>query len=195
MTSRNDMWALAEQTAAGQRAITEIVDSVEETKRWPVAIVISGFQTGADQGGSRAGKACGYTTGGMMPKGFMTEDGPRPDLAETYGATESEHEGYEHRTRWNINNSDATLIFVQGRQTDGGSLMTEQHAKRTGKLSLVIQVLPGTMPTCVPDVDSVRRWLQACHVRIVNIAGNRESKSPGIGIAVETLCLEILRKP
>ena len=189
------MFELAEQTDFSQRAINEIVDAVTAAKLWPLVCVISGFQTGADQGGSRAGKACGYTTGGMMPKGFLTEDGPRPDLAAEYGAVESEHEGYEHRTRWNINNSDATLIFVLGRAADGGSLLTEQHAKRTGKLSLVVQVLPGTMPTCVPDALSVRRWLQACHVRTVNIAGNRESKSPGIGVAVETLCLEILRKP
>lgn len=194
MSNRHDMFELAEATAFSQRAITEIVDAVTEAKLWPLTIVISGFQTGADQGGSRAGKACGYATGGMMPKGFLTEDGPRPDLAAEFGAVESQQEGYEHRTRWNINNSDATLIFVY-RTVDGGSLFTERFAKHVGKLALVVQVLPGTMPTCVPDVRSIRHWLQACHVRTVNIAGNRESKSPGIGVAVETLCLEILRKP
>ena len=43
--------------------------------------VISGGQTGADQAGWRAAKASGIPTGGWMPKGFLTEDGPRPEFA------------------------------------------------------------------------------------------------------------------
>ncbi|MFZ8324119.1 YpsA SLOG family protein, partial [Staphylococcus aureus] len=37
--------------------------------------VISGGQTGADQAGLRAGKAAGLETGGMVPKGCLTDDG------------------------------------------------------------------------------------------------------------------------
>jgi hypothetical protein len=44
--------------------------------------VISGFQIGVDQGAMRAAKAAGIPTGGAMPKGFLTEDGPRPEFAE-----------------------------------------------------------------------------------------------------------------
>ena len=48
--------------------------------------IISGFQTGADIGGILAAKRLGLETGGTMPKGFRTEDGPRPEFAELYGA-------------------------------------------------------------------------------------------------------------
>ena len=50
--------------------------------------IISGGQTGADQAGWRAARACGIPTGGAMPKGFLTEDGPRPEFAGLYGARE-----------------------------------------------------------------------------------------------------------
>ena len=40
-----------------------------------------GGQTGADQGGLRAARACGIPTGGWAPRGWQTEDGPCPALA------------------------------------------------------------------------------------------------------------------
>jgi Circularly permutated YpsA SLOG family len=40
--------------------------------------IISGGQTGADQAGWRAAKACGLETGGWMPKGWKTELGCSP---------------------------------------------------------------------------------------------------------------------
>jgi hypothetical protein len=39
-------------------------------------LVISGGQTGADQGGLRATRACGIPTGGWAPRGWLTEAGP-----------------------------------------------------------------------------------------------------------------------
>ena len=50
--------------------------------------VITGGRTGADQAGWRAACAHGIITGGAMPKGDRTEDGPRPEFAELYGAVE-----------------------------------------------------------------------------------------------------------
>jgi hypothetical protein len=49
--------------------------------------VISGFQTGADIAGIFAARDHGIPAGGAVPRGFLTEDGPRPDYAELYGAT------------------------------------------------------------------------------------------------------------
>jgi hypothetical protein len=45
--------------------------------------VIAGGQTGADQAGWRAARASGIATWGFMPLGFLTEDGPRPEFAES----------------------------------------------------------------------------------------------------------------
>ena len=50
--------------------------------------VLSGGQSGADQASWRAAKTHGIPTGGAMPKGFRTEDGPRPEFAERYGAVD-----------------------------------------------------------------------------------------------------------
>jgi hypothetical protein len=47
--------------------------------------VVSGGQTGPDQGAWRAAKACGIPAGGFMPRGSMTEEGPRPEFAGPYG--------------------------------------------------------------------------------------------------------------
>src|SRR3954468_5873601 len=73
--------------------------------------VISGFQTGADQAGIRAARAHGIPTGGAMPKGFLTEDGPRPEFAEIYGAVELPTASYPDRTEQNVRDSDGTLWF------------------------------------------------------------------------------------
>lgn len=44
--------------------------------------VISGGQTGVDQAALRAAKAARIPTGGYAPKGWLTEDGPAPWLAD-----------------------------------------------------------------------------------------------------------------
>jgi hypothetical protein len=42
--------------------------------------IITGGQTGADQAGWRVAQAFGIRTGGGRPRGFLTEEGPRPAL-------------------------------------------------------------------------------------------------------------------
>jgi hypothetical protein len=36
-----------------------------------------------------------------MPRGYLTEDGPRPEFAELYGAAETSSASYPPRTRMN----------------------------------------------------------------------------------------------
>jgi hypothetical protein len=73
--------------------------------------VISGGQTGADQAGWRAARMFDIPTGGFMPRGFLTEDGPRPDFAELFGAVEMPTPDYRARTEQNVRDSDATVWF------------------------------------------------------------------------------------
>ena len=47
-------------------------------------------------------QAYGIPRGGAMPLGFVTEDGPRPDYAELYGAVELPTPSYPERTRGNV---------------------------------------------------------------------------------------------
>lgn len=155
--------------------------------------VISGGQTGADQAGLRAAKILGYRTGGMMPLGYRTEAGPRPDLAVEFGLEMSRFEGYEHRTRHNIRGSDATIIFSLG-SLDGGSYLTSASAQAQGKpLMVITEWHEGIGFRPLPA--ACRRFLIDRAIVTVNIAGNRESKSPGIGGWVEAYLLEVLKQP
>ena len=72
--------------------------------------IISGGQMGADQAGWRAARRAGLPTSGWMPRGFETEDGPRPEFAGEFGAVEVAG-GYKVRTRANARDSDATVWF------------------------------------------------------------------------------------
>ena len=48
--------------------------------------IISGGQSGADRAGWRAAKAFGVSSGGWMPRGILTDDGPHPEFADQFGA-------------------------------------------------------------------------------------------------------------
>ena len=72
--------------------------------------IISGGQTGADQVALRAARAPGVPTGGWAPKGWLTEDGPAPWLAD-FGLAECPEPGYSARTLANVRDSDVTLRF------------------------------------------------------------------------------------
>jgi len=81
--------------------------------------VISGGQTGVDQAAWRAAKALGIPTGGSMTRAFQTEDGPRPEFAEMFGAVELGSVNYPARTRANVRDSDGTIWFGDVREVTG----------------------------------------------------------------------------
>lgn len=134
--------------------------------------VISGGQTGADFAGLLAARDCGIATGGTAPKGYRTENGSDARLAG-FGLVEHESADYRPRTRWNVEDSNLTLIFTGG-VLDGGSALTVQLCNKLGKPYKWFRLLEHS-PVEIAD------WLikQYSH-DVVNIAGNRESKTPGI---------------
>jgi hypothetical protein len=155
-----------------------------------IELVISGGQTGADQAGWRAAKACGIATGGWMPKGFRTEDGFRPGFADLYGAREHESKEYPVRTAANVCDSDAILWF--GSTKSPGFFCTHRAASssRHARPMYVIRVPDGFHP----PVSQVTTWLDLHgNIRRLNVAGNRESSSPGIGSWVERYLAELFR--
>jgi len=74
-----------------------------------VITIISGGQNGVDQAALEAAKELGIPTGGYMPKGFITLDGPRPEFAALYGTTETPSSQYPPRTFANAHRAEATL--------------------------------------------------------------------------------------
>jgi Circularly permutated YpsA SLOG family len=159
--------------------------------------VISGGQTGADQSGWRSAKAVGIDTGGWMPKGFLTEDGPRPEFAELYGAQEHQSPKYPPRTRANILWADATFIF----ETSGSKFLNGMSRGTQLAVGMLISyekpsVIIATRLSEPPSPKSppgVVAWLTEMEVRILNIAGNRESSAPGIGSWVEAYMTAVFR--
>src|SRR4051794_27751768 len=100
--------------------------------------VVSGGQTGADQAGLRAARACGIPTGGWAPLGWQTEDGPAPWLAD-FGLVELPDGGYPERTRANVRDSTATIWFGDPGSPGGRTTLRACH-----KLGMpVLEVLNG----------------------------------------------------
>jgi hypothetical protein len=141
----------------------------------PLRRIISGGQTGAGQAGLQTARRLGLATGGFMPLGFRTETGPRPDLAVTYGLEEIASHHYAKRTKCNVLLSDATVVF--GTTDSPGSYLTVKLCRQLGKPCLP---LPRDLAVSLA-ADRLRHWLRGNAVVTLNVAGNRESQSPGIG--------------
>lgn len=140
--------------------------------------IISGAQTGADRAGLDAALALGLDVGGTVPKGRVTEDGHLTDEEMArYKLHESRFNGYPSRTRTNVQSSDGTVVF--GVPTSAGSAKTIRLCDDLAKPILVLDEV--TLSVMRHDAIKVfRSWAKANGVRVLNVAGNRESKNPGI---------------
>jgi hypothetical protein len=147
--------------------------------------IVSGGQSGADQAGWRAARAFGLSSGGWMPRGFLTEEGPRLEFAELYAAEEMPTEIPRDRTQRNALESDATVWF--GVTTTSGAQETVGACHRFGK-----PCLPVT-PDASFDPSYVAAWIAENKIATLNVAGNRESDEPGIGERVERFLGEVLQ--
>lgn len=135
--------------------------------------VVSGGQTGVDRAALDVAIAVGIACGGWCPRGRIAEDGPIPNF---YPLKETKRRAYIERTRLNVEESDGTLIITEDAPT-GGTERTLEHAERMGKPVLVVEV--GDGPDDV-NITRVRDWVAENGIRIVNIAGPRESTRDGI---------------
>jgi len=151
---------------------------------WRVTTIMSGGQTGADRGGLDAAIALDLEWGGWMPKGRLAEDGVIPEI---YAARmrEAAQPSMSLRTRLNIQDSDGTLLLSFRSELDGGSAFTAEVAERTKKPYLHL-VLPDGGRSAIPTEvrDAVLEWISTAHISVLNVAGPRESKEPGIQAAV-----------
>ena len=143
-------------------------------------LIISGGQTGSDFGALIGAKKCGIPTGGFAPKGYRTESGYMPELEKVYGLVECESPEYRVRTLKNVLFADAVLLICRDFGSVGSDLTVKlcfDHAKPLYKL--VFAHKPSFMPR---DWESTLiLWLNTLRPGILMVAGNRESKAPGIG--------------
>ena len=135
--------------------------------------VVSGGQTGVDRAALDAARSAGVPVGGWCPKGRWAEDGVIPPH---YPLQETPLPDPSQRTAWNVRDSEATLILHPGGPLRGGTAQTEREARQQGKPVLVL-ALDRPVEQLVSDI---RQWLEAHRVRVLNVAGPRESQAPGI---------------
>jgi hypothetical protein len=163
--------------------------------------ILSGGQSGVDQAALRAARACGLPTGGFAPRGWLTEDGPAPWLAE-YGLDEVPppdpgnptgtpvgiaSSGYRRRTILNVSLCDA-LLWLGNPHSPGGRLTLTEAGRKAGKnlllrgLSYIDIGLSGRAGLSLWLPKLIGRFPEGCKLLV---AGNRESSCPGIGRRAE----------
>ena len=148
--------------------------------------IISGGQSVADQAGWRAARTFGISSGGWMPKGFLTEDGPHPEFADQYGAAELTAESDTARTQRNVQDSDATLWF--------GVTTTSRAQETVGACQRFAKPCMPVYPGASFEPCQVAAWITENRIGTLNVAGNREGEEPGIGDRVERFLGEVLRQ-
>jgi len=161
-----------------------------------IAEIMSGGQTGVDQAFLRAAAACRIPTRGWMPRGYLTEDGPRPDLARRFCLEEHLSDKYPPRTAKNIHESDVTLLIAPYRFGPGSKLtmtMCESMKKPC------YHIASDSLHSHYTDARfyAVISWLKKAAALkgalTVNGAGSRESSQPGIGVAAEKFLIALFR--
>jgi len=152
--------------------------------------IISGGQTGADQGGLSAGVILGLETGGTMPKGFRTEDGDKLQFAAIFDMTEHSSRSYVPRTELNVKDSDGTIII--GDNNSVGSKLTIDCCKIHKKPYYRLAWSHKEAAVFNADCLLFRKWLIDNKITTLNVAGNRETKNPGVGIFTKDFLVECL---
>src|SRR3984893_5365907 len=143
--------------------------------------IISGGQTGADRAAPDFAIEKGLEHGGYVPRGRKAEDGR---IDDRYNLVELSTSSYPARTRRNIEESDGTVIFSLERLLSGGTKLTWEHAN---KLSKPVLHIYNARKERILNQDSLRLEIRALtdflcsnKIEILNVAGPRESKEPGV---------------
>lgn len=153
--------------------------------------IISGGQTGVDRGALDAALEARVAHGGFCPLGRRAEDGVIPGR---YDLQEASTDAYPARTAMNVQRAHGTLLLVRGRaglRRSRGTALTLDLCRRQKKawhaadprredhVSRVvawIEELAGALEVPPGWLEGLEREAEL----VVNVAGPRESKEPGI---------------
>jgi hypothetical protein len=144
--------------------------------------IVSGGQTGVDRAALDAAIALGIDHGGWCPAGRRAEDGP---IDPRYCLRETAEVDYAVRTELNVRDSEATLVICRG-EPSSGTLLTVRLARQYARPLLIVDLEKTVVP------HDIRQWLVANGIECLNVAGPRESQSPGIGAAARDLLVAAL---
>jgi len=134
--------------------------------------IVSGGQTGADRAALDFALARHLPHGGWCPRGRRAEDGP---LAPRYQLQETPGDAPAQRTRWNVRDSDGTVILSLTLQLAGGSALTTACARQLGRPLLHLT------PAVARPAQRLREFVAANRIGVLNVAGPRASEEPAVG--------------
>jgi hypothetical protein len=149
--------------------------------------IVSGGQTGADIAALNFAIEHGNVHGGWCPKGRKAEDGL---IAACYLLTETPTSRYLQRTEWNVRDSDGTVIFSLSTELSAGSAKTLALAHKLRKPVIHIARDEGG---ALPE-ERLVRFISDHRIKVLNVAGPRASKEPGIGEFVKDVLSKVWSK-
>lgn len=135
----------------------------------PIQKIISGGQTGVDRAALDVALELGIPCGGWCPRNRLAEDGR---IAGQYPLKETATSDPSVRTELNVIDSDGTLVLTWGKPS-GGTLLTILCARHHHKPLLEMN-LEGQL-----EIEPLHEWIHSQEIRILNIAGPRESHDQG----------------
>lgn len=136
-------------------------------------VLVSGGQTGADQGALEAARACGVPITGWCPGGRWTEAGP---LASSWPLVPTPTRRPIERTLRNLRLADGVLILARRRLRGGSTVLP-----RTAGVACPRRVLD---PASGRSVREAVRFCERHRVAYLNVGGPRESEEPGLQAVV-----------
>lgn len=145
--------------------------------------IVSGGQTGADRAALDWAIEHDVPHGGWCPSGRRAEDGVIP---ERYRLQETPGRSYGQRTRWNVRDSDATLIVSLAAELSGGSLATQRWAEKKQRPCLHVHPHDAWH-------ERTAAFFETVPVEVLNVAGPRSSGAAGIELFVPDVLAHIFR--
>lgn len=143
--------------------------------------IVTGGQTGVDQAALFTATELLFPVGGWCPLNGLDENNisilHKYPLKEVTGL--SFEASVDERTRRNIEDSDGTIIIVPSiplpEKIKDGTLLTIKHAKEKRKPYLLVESTDKSTAKI-----AFRDWIREHQIKVLNVAGPRETSSPGI---------------
>lgn len=135
--------------------------------------IISGGQPGAARAALDWAIARGIAHGGWCPKGRKVHDGELDNRYELLEETPSSHD--EQSKEWNIRDSDGTVVFTLEPELHSHALKASEIALKLARPCLHIAGASEQK-----GADDLRRFVEENRIKVLNVAGSRESMELGI---------------
>jgi nucleoside 2-deoxyribosyltransferase len=134
--------------------------------------IVSGGQTGVDRAALDFAIENNVPCGGWCPKGRVAEDGM---IGSNYPLHETRSADPAERTRKNIEDSDAVLVFIDDQMDDGTELAVD-YAEELEKPLFVVYL----RMNLADQEEGFSQFMDENQAKKINVVGPRESNSPGI---------------